>query len=54
MSSQLTVEDGQDYKDEVVVPVAMWTFINKEVNFELFLEILTEKIEKQRVSLQLK
>jgi len=28
--------------------------MNKEVNFDLFLEMLTEKVDQQRVALQLK
>ena len=30
---------------EIVIPVALKPFLNKEVNFELFLEILTEKVD---------
>lgn len=34
--------------------MALRPFMNKEVNFDLFLEMLTEKVDQQRVALQLK
>ena len=39
---------------EVMIPNNVKPFLNKDINFDLFLEMLTEKVDAQRVSLTLK
>lgn len=41
-------------QEEIIIPLALRPFMTKEVNFDLFLEMLTEKVDQQRVALQLK
>ena len=38
-------------EEEIVVPPKMRPFIDKEINFDLFLEMLTERVDEQRVRL---
>jgi len=40
--------------EEHVIPVAVKPYLDKELNFDLFLELLTEKVDEQRVTLDLK
>ena len=39
-------EQDEGPKEEVVVPVAMRPFLDKEINFQLFLELLADKVDK--------
>ena len=44
-------KDKGEAPAEVVIPVAMKPFIEKEINFQVFLDLLTEKVDMQRVSI---
>jgi hypothetical protein len=48
------VVEDEGPQEEIIIPLALRSFMNKEVNFDLFLEMLTEKVDQQRVALQLK
>ena len=37
--------------EEILIPKAMQPYINKEINFDVFLEILTERVDKLRVAI---
>lgn len=45
-SAQFGVEDEEDHIVDTVIPVAVKPFLNKEINFDLFLEMLTDKVDK--------
>ena len=47
-------EEHTGTQEEVVIPVAMRPFLNKEINFQVFLDLLSEKVDPQRVSISLK
>jgi len=60
--NDITIEDetvrkppevSLDLLEEVVVPATMKPYINREVNFKMFTEILTERIDKSRISITL-
>ena len=40
-------------EEEHVIPVAMKPYLDKELNFNLFLKLLTDKVDVQRVNLDL-
>ena len=48
------VYDLDPLDKEIVIPASMKTLIDKEINFDLFVEMLTDKVDKQRVRLDLK
>jgi hypothetical protein len=47
-------DDDDEVEEEIVVPVQIKPFLNKEINFNLFIEMLTEKVDQQRVAISLK
>ena len=44
---------GDNPLDQIVVPNAIKPYINRTVNFELFQEILTDRVDKLRIKLDL-
>jgi hypothetical protein len=47
-------DDPHVPEEEQIIPVAVKPYLDKELNFDLFLELLTEKVDEQRVTLDLK
>jgi CII-binding regulator of phage lambda lysogenization HflD len=50
----LDVIEDEDIIEDFVIPPELQPFLNKEVNFELFVDMLAEKLDQQRVTLNLK
>lgn len=46
-------EEGPDPNEEIIIPVSMKPYIDKELNFQIFIDILTERVDLLRVSLNL-
>lgn len=46
LKKQMNEEDDSDVDE--VIPLAMRPFLNKEINFDLFLQMLTERVDQQR------
>ncbi len=40
--------------EEIIIPKRIKPFINKEINFKFFIDLLTEKVDKMRVKISLK
>ena len=48
------VEENDQLEDEIEIPFELKPFLNKEINFTLFVELLTEKVDEQRVAMNMK
>ena len=48
------IEEKDQLEDEIEIPFELKPFLNKEINFTLFVELLTEKVDEQRVAMQIK
>ena len=45
------VNDAAGIEEDIIVPVSMKPLMNKVINFDLFLDLLTEKLDEQRTAL---
>ena len=50
----LNDEEEVEIEAEIVVPHNMKPYINKEINFKMFIDLLMDKVDQQRVFLKLK
>ena len=50
----MNTKEPDQHEDEVVIPMAVKPYLNKELNFDLYLQLLTEKVDPQRVRIDLK
>lgn len=41
-------------QEEVIIPAAMKPFLSREINFQVFLDILSDKVDAQRILLNFK